>query len=226
MRPPGAASLAHNLCNCGAIPRETGGTLFPMPPTSQQRWDGGHARSLPQFRLQLKKNTWVGGVETTWLGGFASHCSPDPSVRSPRRIWGGKSSWGGEKDRPKPRDRRRGGRGWVYPPAGLREGPGPQPQLHLLGTGDEGPSTVRREGEPHGERRLPGLSSPQLPGGQKCPFRRSPELKSRQKRPSEVIFLAEVNCKRYTEQEDDREAMGVLWGRGEDEIKTELKKKG
>lgn len=171
--------------------------------------------ALPNFGCSWKKHLdWVGGEQPGWAVSPVGVLRGDPSVRFPRRNWSGKSSRGGEKDRPKPRDRRRGGRGWVFPRAGLREGPGPQPQVQLFGAGGAGPSAVRREGEPRGERRLLELSYPQLPGGQKCPFRRSPELKSRQKRPSEVIFLAEVYCKRYTEQEHAPEGMGALWRRG------------
>lgn len=183
------------------LPGGGGGTLFLMPPTEMGK--GRHGDTLPPavwLQVPLEKALGLMGTHThpVWAVSPAAVPRGDPRVRSPPRSWGGEErpGWGegpagaaGETER-----RRRVG----LPSRRAKKGgtTGPQPQLRLLGAERRGGGTLRGAtgGEPRGEGRLQGtqrgLISPQLPGGQKCPFRRSPELKSRQKRPSEVILLA------------------------------------
>lgn len=163
-----------------------------MPPTSQQRWGGKGGcppRSLAtgsQPPAAAGKSTWAGAGG----GGGREHpgwaVSPvpvprgDPKARSPPRSWGGEELPGlrgevegpagatGETER-RPRvglpSRRAKGGGGSRPPATTSA-----PWGRAQGLWD--PPRCGGRGAP-GQGTQPGLSSPQLPGGQKCPFRRS-----------------------------------------------------
>lgn len=162
----------------------------PLPPTSRRRWRGWDAGTTPQLAQGFPTSVccWKLAGAGVWAaqGGRRCQC-PFPGgpegAASPQELGWGKAAEMMRKDRPEPRERRGGGRGWESlspdtdptpwvwdpPPRGWRGSPGEQ---RLLG-GTQ-----------------PGLNSPPLQGGQKYSFRLPPELKSCQKRPSEVTLLA------------------------------------
>lgn len=92
----------------------------------------------------------------------------------------------------------RSSRNYEKGPAGAAGQTERRPRVGVPTAGPRGVPVPRRVsmgvGACPGEQRLLGtqlgLSSLPLQGGQKCSFLRSPELKSRHKRPSEVTFLA------------------------------------
>lgn len=146
-------------------PAAARGVLSLLPPTSRQRWRGWDAGTTPQLARGFPTSGcfWKLALDGVWAaqGGRRCQC-PFPGgpegAASPQELGWGKAAKMVRKDRPEPRKRRGGGRGWgsdpapwVWdpPPCGWRGAPG---QQRLLG-GTQ-----------------PGLSSPPLQGGQKCSF--------------------------------------------------------
>lgn len=162
-----------------------------MPPTSQQRWGGrdththihtpppqpGHR--FPTSGCSWKRHLgWGGGDGRREHPGWAVSPVPvprgDPKARSPPRSWGWEERPGlrGEVEGPAGATGETERRPRVGLPSRRAKGGGsPAPSHNSSSLGLWDPPRCGGWGAP-GRGTQPGLSSPQLPGGQKCPFRR------------------------------------------------------
>lgn len=133
--PPGAGA---SYSYCHPRPSRGGERGMRGPPRSL----AGGFPPLAAAGKPTRAGVWV--TRGGWLCQSPFPGGPEGAV-TPQELGWGKAAQMVRKDRPEPRERRRGGRGWASPTAGPRGVPCHQTDIQLLGCG-----TLRRAagGEP------------------------------------------------------------------------------